>query len=355
MKKNNLLLVIYLIILIKIKYTSSILFIAKSSLNSNNQKDFESESEYAFVSCFFPIKKGKIRHTILDYQIKASRLLNSFSNTLPLFIYTTTEGKSMLEKAKKLNSSLPITPNVKFITNYQSVYDIPRISQYKKQYEDISKTMVRYFKRKGRRKNISAEIGAIWNSKIVFLNEIIEKYETTFKFVFWIDIGIIKTDEYFHKNETFIWPSVERIKKIFQKDKFKQRMLFWICPGNVKNAKSLDEINLKNYDVFIHAAFFGGSLKSFKKFIPEYWKIHDNLIKKKQFVLREEMVMSAYAVLNINDVFLFNMKASKCYFYHSCVGFISKYNLCKYPNNVITLVPKKINMLFSNESLGDWL
>ena len=170
---------------------------------------------------------------------------------------------------------------IKFIIKYQSVYDIPQIAKYKRQYEIISDIMIHSEFYKKRKINISAEIGSIWNSKIIFLKEIIENQDIKTKFIFWIDIGIIKTDEYFHKNDFFIWPSIERIEKIYQNKKYKDRMLFWAYPAKVKLAKSLDDAVLTNYDFFIHAAFFGGPINCFEKFIFEYWNIHDFLIKKK--------------------------------------------------------------------------
>lgn len=64
-------------------------------------------------------------------------------------------------------------------------------------------------------------------------------------------------------------------------------------------------------------------------FLNEYWKIHDFLVERNQFILREELVFGAYIALNKNDVFMINMQNSRCNEYHTCVGFITKYNLFK--------------------------
>lgn len=64
-------------------------------------------------------------------------------------------------------------------------------------------------------------------------------------------------------------------------------------------------------------------------FPNEYWKIHDFLVERNQFILREELVFGAYIALNKNDVFMINMQNSRCNEYHTCVGFITKYNLFK--------------------------
>ena len=67
------------------------------------------------------------------------------------------------------------------------------------------------------------------------------------------------------------------------------------------------------------------------------------------------MVMSAYAVLNTDKVFLISMSGSKCFLYHSCAGFISKYNICRFKNSIFLLVPKRRYLFPFYESLGTWL
>lgn len=336
------------------------LFLSPIRFSQNSLLDMR----LAFVSCFFPIKSGKIRHPISEYKLKASKIFQNFPKSLLLYIFTTSEGNKILEEAKYINNSKQSAfYNIKIITKYQSVFEIPEILKYKREYEEISEIMNREPLYKHNKRNISLEIGSIWNSKLIFLREVINQYNIYAKLIFWIDIGIFKNDEYFHKNQSLIWPSIERIEKIFsfQIDlnslniEYTQKMLFWVFPKKIQYKNSLEKINLSDYDVFIHAAFFGGPRQVFLNFLNEYWKIHDTLIKQKQFVLREEFIFAAYVVLNKEKAFFINMGGSKCYIFHSSIGFISKFNLCNYKNKLL-LYAKKGKILYPvYYSLDSWL
>lgn len=291
-----------------------------------------------FVSCFFPVTTGKLRHPISVYHQRAQWFFNSYLSTTPLYIFTTHDGLTLLKNAtvtSKNNQSNPNYKNIHFITKYQDVFDIPKIAQHKQQYEEIAVQMI-----KTECYVVNAQFGAIWNAKIIFFQEVIEQYEPNADFVFWVDIGVIKSDEFFKKKEPFMWPNRKRILRIFSTENnttsgLLQRMLFFAENKCTRNPRNLDEMNIRNFGSFITACFFGGPVEAAKFFIANYWKIHDTVIVKKQYVLREEMIMGAYSVLNKDKVFFINMKGSKCNMWHSVIGFISTYNLCQYSNEVL--------------------
>ena len=292
----------------------------------------------AFVSCFFPIKEGIVRHSVEEYKSRASRLFKSFNTNIKLFVFTSNEGKDILQSSRLNEKKQIILPNsnVIFNTKYQNVFDIPKLSKYKNQYEKVAKIM----QKAGY--NYSAEIGAIWNSKLIFLQEVIENYSKTSKLFFWIDIGIVKDDEYFHKKMPLEWPSLERIEKIFSfeveqtnlsnstiEKVYTKKVLFWGIMRKIIKPTSIENLDIGSYDYFVHAAFFGGPREMMISLLNEYWKIHDYVIVKDQCVLREELILGAYVALNKNYVFMINLEYSHCHNYHTCVGFIAKYNLFK--------------------------
>ena len=320
-------------------------------------------NKYAFVSCFYPIKTGVMRHSIEEYKNRISRLFNSFSKNLLLFIFTTNEGKEILQSSRIINGqNVPISSNIELITKYQSIFEIPQISKRKEQYREIAKIM-----ETKSQYNISLEIGAIWTSKLVFLQEVIENYSKESKLFFWIDIGAIKTDELLNRIIDSEWPSTKRMDKIltfenndqnqhnFSEKVYTNKVAFWGVVRPFLRPKSLDDVNLEAYELFIGAAFFGGARKTLISFLNEYWRIQDFLIKKKQFVLREEFMFAAYIALNKNDVFMIDLMKQKCSKYESFIGFISKSNICKFDNSVYLFATRKGKLIPVPKSLGDWL
>ena len=90
-------------------------------------------------------------------------------------------------------------------------------------------------------------------------------------------------------------------------------------------------------------------------FINEYWRIQDYLIKKKQYVLREEFLIAAYMALNKNNIFMLDTTYQRCNQFESCVSFIYHTNLCKFDNSVHFFVTRGGRYLPVSKSLGSWL
>lgn len=341
-----------------------IFFYPRENVRPNTKGHYKS----VFVSCFFPITNGTIINSLDVYKSRANFLFDYFSQQEELYIFTPEKGKEylLLKNSNDYSPALKnknlsyrqITPNIHFITTYQSVFDIPKIAKYKAKYESIANDMKQSYD-----SPISAEIGAIRNSKIVFLQEVIEKYEPKADMVFWIAIDLFNSAEYLIKKDKLLFPSSQRIEKIFsdgkvdnEKPKLVEKMIFSIFPICIRNyPRSLKDVNINKINTFIIAGFFGGPIEVVKQFLTEYWNYHDYLMKKNFYVLIEEKVMAAYCMLNRDKVFFINLRESQCNAYSSSIGFISHTNLCQFKNALHTLISSRSKTCTGGKSLNSWL
>ena len=335
-------------------------FLAFSYIHCNININLFIDKKIAFVSSFYPLKGGIIRHPIDEYINRFSKLFKLFNNKLMLYVFTNNEGEGILKLSKNFDGkNISFGSHIKLINKYQNIFDVPKIAERKKEYEEIGEIM-----KKECSYNVSAEIGAIWNAKFCFLQEVIEFYSIDTKLYFWIDIGIFKTDDLYKKIIPLEWPSVNRIEKIFSFETDQQtssekvytnKILTWGFTRAFERARSLEQVNLAAYDIFILAGFFGGPRALMLSFINEYWRIQDYLIKKKQYVLREEFLIAAYMALNKNNIFMLDTTYQRCNQFESCVSFIYHTNLCKFDNSVHFFVTRGGRYLPVSKSLGSWL
>ncbi|OHS93908.1 hypothetical protein TRFO_39952 [Tritrichomonas foetus] len=283
-----------------------------------------------FVSCYFPVTVGPMRHPLYVYFQRVQLLLNTFMGEL--FLFTTNEGKEIIG----LNSNFSEHPNIHVITKYQTVKELPKIRKNWPKYLRIEKEMLQ-----SETYNVSAEIGAIWNSKLLFLEMILKK--TKAKYIHWIDIGIMKNDEM----GNLTWPSTRRLAKLFEHNE--NRVLFSLS-GYVdfNYISDLDETYIKNYE-FVVASYFGGTLKAMNDFLETYWKLHDKFLQE-QFVLREEYIISTFCVYFPEKCIFIKTYESNCYMWHSAVSFISYFNTCNHSNALYTII-KTVNKEFHAFSL----
>ena len=114
---------ISIVLFYSIKKSYSFYFIYSIANMNFHYYTIDQNSKYVFVSCFYPIKQGVMRHPINVYKERACRLFNTFNKDIPLYIFTTDEGKIILQSSKIANGQIiPLTPNIKFITKYQSIF-----------------------------------------------------------------------------------------------------------------------------------------------------------------------------------------------------------------------------------------
>ncbi|OHS95283.1 hypothetical protein TRFO_38622 [Tritrichomonas foetus] len=336
-------------------------------------------SEHLFVSVFFPLNETIIRHPIHEYQMRVSYLFKFFKH--PLLIFTTEKGKEIL-----LENHTNIPENFIFSLKFQSPLDFPRIKNNFEKYTYIA-NLPHY--KSSENYAFSGMIGAIWNSKICLLEYVLrnDEFKDT-KFIHWLDIGMIKSDEYSnitinqnaqnhennenenhqkenHENKnkvnkndenlnsTFTFPNVKRLNKIFSL--FPNKMLYSlnvINPNmNFYGNDKLDNVDTIQRYSFIIASYFGGPRDSVRDFVKDYYEIHDILIQNNLFVIREEYVMGVMAYFHPEKCMFLNTKHSNCEKWHSAVGFLANRNICGFENAIFTLektqrvIYTKINML----------
>lgn len=304
----------------------SIMFLHIIPKSQNTPK--QNLSSICFISSFFPITSGILRHPISHYANSAKLLFSSFLPSIPLFVFTPNEG------FESLRPSLPKeSKNIHFITKYQNVFAIPQIAKYKEQYEFVNSL-------KNQTYPVSAEIGAIWNSKLVLIPEVYEQIYPYADFYFWIDIGIIKNTQFFQFSKPFVIPDVHRILKIFsywdrssKQTHIYQKLLIGLRKGKpfpiARNRIRFPFIRFK-----VLAGLFGGPVNIFKSLIPKYWQLHDYLLKKNQFVLREEFVLAALFLLTRGSVMLIPLSESNCSYFQAAAAFIASDNICHFTNRV---------------------
>lgn len=283
--------------------------------------------KFCFVSSFFPIVNGTMRHSVEEYRERTNRLLNHFRDNV-LYIFTNDKGFALLD----LNRTNKKFSNIKILKVLPSIYHIPKIKKFKRQYDFIAEKM-----RLTEQYVVSSEIGANWNSKFFFLEHIIKYAQPTFPLIFWIDIGILKKTDIFQQKLPFIFPYNLRISKIFgyPNHPYLQKLIFVSRLNFAKIKISNNYLDLSSAEYLIAAGFFGGPKNLMIDLIHQYWKIHDLLIAQKQYVLREEFILAVFCIQNKNSVFFINFaKPGICYIWHSFVTFFSKYNICSLPNSV---------------------
>lgn len=139
----------------------------------NSIKKLDHHIKHIFISAFFPIAEGPMRHPLWLYKKRAVTLFNTFTRQETLYVYTSEIGKKFLLLKNKLNyteflSKPPkdlqfrtVGPLIKFITKYQNAFEIPKIAKYRSKYKEIADRMMRTVKYP-----ISTEIGAIWKHMI---------------------------------------------------------------------------------------------------------------------------------------------------------------------------------------------
>lgn len=314
-----------------------------------------------FVSSFYLSSNDIKDSTLSVYKSRAKMLFDQFYKE-DLYVYTSEKGKEYLLAVNDYNYSFilatqqniskrHIASNIHFITTYKNIYDIPRISNYKENYESIASNPS------------DAEVGAIKNAKVFFVEETIEKHEPKTDLIFWINIDIFDSGEYLLKKDKLYFPSEPRIEKIFNggkkskgKPELNDKMLFPMYPICIKNyPKQLSDVNINKINVFVIANFFGGTIDAVKQFIKDYWEYHDYFMKKKDNVLVEEKIMGAYSMLNREKTIFISLKDSECNSYTSSIGFLSHTNLCQFINSLYVLNPGRGRTCTEGSELDTWL
>ncbi|OHS93770.1 hypothetical protein TRFO_11566 [Tritrichomonas foetus] len=324
--------VIYVIVLVfqNCKKINTISKSVELNFTSHNEKHF-------FVSSYYPVTQGTQRHTVEMYHDRARKLFKTFHGQI--FIYTNKLGKSILTK------NLTVPPNFHFILKYESIYEIHRFKKYEKEYIEVD----RIFKKK-EKYPFTPYIGAIWNAKLHFLKETIEMIPHINSYFHWLDVGMIKTNELIKRNLT--WPNGKRMTKIFKKFN-DQKILFSGKKTRYPINRNMENISIKTYN-HITASYFGGPRDIILHLVDNYEKIHDYFVMRKQFVIREEYLLSTYSFLFPEHSMFIDMGGSKCWFWHSPSGYIADHNICNFRNVVLDFQTNGSFIKTVNVALKSW-
>ena len=223
------------------------------------------------VSCYYKIK-SKRSHCNYDNYI--NKLFNNINSDVNFLLFTSKDLENyFLEKTNSLK-------NIKIII--KEFNDIPLFNQYKhiwnKQYE------IDLLKNTGR----GIECYVLWNSKLNFIKEAIEMniFNST-KFI-WMDIGMIRNNDftislqYFPKENNI---SNEKINIVL-----------------LNEFTNLDQKYFQD-EVHFSGAMYGGPVDAFEKLINLYYNKFDEYLINNKFIGCDQQIISSVYLENTN---LFN-------------------------------------------------
>jgi hypothetical protein len=219
------------------------------------------------VSCYYKLQKAKTSHS--NYDIFMTRLFANLNKNVNFVIFTSNDLHEYMQK-KTENMK-----NVKIIT--KDFDDIYLFNKYRdiwdKQYElDMGKHTGR---------GIGTYV--LWNSKLDFLKEACElNYFHSDKFV-WMDIGMIRNNDYTGFLESF--PVYENISN----DK--------IDIALVSGFKNMEQKFFQN-EVHFSGAIYGGRINTLEKFHKLYYEKFDEYLKHNKFIGCDQQIISSVYLEN---------------------------------------------------------
>jgi len=289
-------------------------------------------NDHVFVSEFFPVLYGEQRHDIDTFRYRLSRLLMVFKGRL--FLFTNATGKRML-----FAGGPPCPNNVIIVSTFRDLLEIPRFRRDFPAYEELHKKyMSRFFKGRflGQR---SAMLGVIWNAKVFFMQHVLRLVEDC-GFLHWLDIGIVKTDDYVRRS--LVFPSDARLAEVFGAFN-NERMLFCLRPptSRLGSLTLQADLVLGSFDIsetlFVHGCYFGGPVAVVRHFLDQYLNFHDFLLARGQYVLNDELIEGLYCRYFPDRCMFVNAVKSRCFWAHAVVGFLGSPNSCGGDTAVLVL------------------
>lgn len=272
-----------------------------------------SYNRHVFVSYYYPVLKGRLRHPLSEYRTRIERYFNIVK--IPTILFTQKRYLRLL--------NITIVPsNIIINEKYDSPYEICNLFKYREKYLKIASVMS-----KTENYVVTDVFGAIWNLKVCLVKEVLEK-NLNYQYGHWIDIGMFKTDQYNSLNLSY----TKRMDNIF--NSIQDKILFGAIysPKNFKIVP-IAKYNIRKADYFI-GSYFSGSRDAINNFYTEFFRLHDYFISKYQYVCRDEFIYSAYCIYHPHKCSFIHMKGNQCYSWHSTVGFLFESNPCKFPSRI---------------------
>lgn len=224
----------------------------------------------SIISCYYKIKSKRSHN---NYDTYINNLFNNINKNVNYILFTSRDLEEyFLTKTKLLN-------NVKII-----IKEFDNIELFNK-YKSIWKTQYDMDNQKNTGRGIECYV--LWNSKLNFIKEAIElNYFESDKFI-WMDIGMIRNNDYIGCLNNF--PKYENISN----DKIDIILL-----------RNFNNPNQKFFQDEIHiGGTYGGHKNSFIKFIELYYKKFDEYIANNRFIGCDQQIISSVYLENTN---LFN-------------------------------------------------
>jgi len=225
----------------------------------------------SIVSCYYKIKSKRSHDNYNNY---INNLFNNINSNVNFIIFTSKDLENyLLDKTKRIKNIKIITKefeDIKLLTQYNQIWE--------KQYNlDLQKNTGR-----------GIECYVLWNSKLDFIKESIEKnYFNSDKFI-WMDIGMIRNNDYINDLNNFPQYNLISDNKI-----------------DIVLLRNFSNPNQKYFQDEIHfsGSMYGGKINIFKKFIKLYYDKFDEYITNNKFIGCDQQIISSVYLENMN---LFN-------------------------------------------------
>jgi hypothetical protein len=224
------------------------------------------------VSIYYQLEKSK--HSHLGYDTWITNMLKSVENA-PLVMFTDRKSADFIIKRRK--NKLQRTR----IIIHETVFDVlkelgeKRGINYVENYLDVQNNL------DPERIIHNPFLYAVWNLKSYFVQKVIEANPFQSKFFIYTDAGAWRS------NVIPNWPDNQFIEKLDQN--LTNRVLI----GQM--SESYNEENYFSYSSIIQGTFFAGSSKAIQNYFVEFWRLHDDLLKKNQFLGKDQLIMKMIA------------------------------------------------------------
>jgi hypothetical protein len=193
----------------------------------------------------------------------------------PLVIFTDNKSVDYINQERKNRSS-----STKIII-YESIWDVLKELGEKRGISYIDNYLNVQNSLDPEKKIHNPFLYAIWNLKCYLVKKVVVDNPFQSKFFIYTDAGAWRS---------WVipkWPDNEFIQALNQK--LEDRILF----GQMNN--SFDTNDYISYSSIIQGTFFAGSSKAMDIFFYKFWRIHDELFKKNQFIGKDQTIMKMIA------------------------------------------------------------
>lgn len=223
------------------------------------------------VSCYYRIKsKRPHKH----YDIYINNLFNNLNPKCQMVIFTSEDLLDYLKTKTNLNN------NIKIIV--KNFLELPLYIKYLNIWEyQYSLDMQKYTGR-------GIECYVIWNSKLLFIDEVIDLNPFNSDKFIWMDIGIVRNNDYVNiLNKLPVYENISSEK---------------IDIALLNNFSNLSQKFFQD-EIHFSGAMYGGGIEPLKKMISLYYNKFDEYILNNKFIGCDQQILSSIYLENIN---LFN-------------------------------------------------